>query len=101
MSGLPAERGTENPPPSEVRGHLKTLILEGCSVMSDRGISLLSQHSVPVLEVVNISDCRQLTGAAVSSLATVRAVCILSHASPYIMLMFTAILHVLSCLYMV
>ncbi len=76
FAGLPpsAEGDTEVKdllPMTEVKGHLKRLILEGCSSVKDEGMCLLSQHNVPVLEVVNMSQCQLLTGVAIKSLASV------------------------------
>ncbi len=59
-------------PTPKIKGHLKRLILEACSSIKDEGICLLSQHNVPVLEVVNINQCQLLTGVAIRSLASVR-----------------------------
>ncbi len=55
----------------KVKGHLKRLILEGCVGVRDEGLSLLSRHNIPVLEVVNMSHCQLLTGIALSSVASV------------------------------
>lgn len=57
------------PPPAE--GHLKRLTLDSCSSVTDQGVLQLCRQPTPPLEVVNLSQCQLLTGAAICGITTV------------------------------